>query len=364
MEVILIIAVCVSLLLTFVCALTEAALYSVPYAFVKHIAEEGSHSGRVLLGFKEDMGNPITAILVVNTLGATFGSAVVGGVAGMVFPSSILVVFALVYTMATLYLAEIVPKILGVNYAKQISRATAIPLSLAVLGLRPLIWLSQKIHRNLAPSDEEPSVSQEEVLSIAAIGTEEGILDSFEGSVISNVIGLDQVFVRDVLTPRVVVFRLSEETEIQSLKSELPKWPYSRVPLHSADNSDHLVSYVILRDVYGELISENGKKLLKEIARPLTIVPELMRVDQLLLKMFEREHVCGVVDEHGSFVGVITLEDIIEEIVGQEIVDEYDQVSDMRSLARAMRMAKMKAHRERRKETLAQYVTKREKEKH
>lgn len=361
MELLLIFAVIGSLLLIFFCALSEAALYSVPYAFVKHIADEGSHAGKVLLGFKEDMGPPIAAILVVNTIGATLGSAFVGGIAGMVFPSSILVVFALFYTFATLYLAEILPKILGVTYAKQVARGTAIPLSLCIVALKPLIWLSQKIHRKLAPADEEPSVSQEEVLSIAAIGTEEGILDSFEGSVISNVIELDQVYVRDVLTPRVVVFRLSEDTSIASLRDDIAQWSYSRVPLHSTDDSDHLTSYVIQRDVYRELVAQNGKVTLKEIGRPLTVVPELTRVDQLLLQMVEkREHMCSVVDEHGSFVGVITLEDIIEEIVGREIVDEYDQVSDMRSLARAMRIAKMKTHREKRKDTLAQLISRQE----
>ena len=129
------------------------------------------------------------------------------------------------------------------------------------------------------------------------------------------------------------------------------------MPLHLEGDSDNLHGYVIQRDVYREIVATEGKSLLKDIARPLVIVPEIMRADQLLLQMFaKKEHICGVVDEHGSFVGVITMEDIIEEIVGQEIVDEYDKVSDMRSLARVLRMAKARSYHERKKDALVKPI--------
>lgn len=352
MGILLIFAVVCALVTTFFCALTEAALYSVPYAFVKHLADQGSRSGKVLLGFKEEMSNPITAILVLNTIGAVLGSALVGAFAGEVFGGIWLGLFGVIFALTTLYFAEIAPKILGVTFCKPVSVASAIPLSLIIFSFSPLIWVTKLINRALS-SDQDTSVTEEEVLSLAAIGTEEGTLDSFEGSVISNVIELDKLLVRDILTPRVVVFRLSEETKIQSLRDELPNWSYTRVPLHVEGDSDNLHGYVIQRDVYREIVAAAGKDVLKEIARPLVIVPEVMRADQLLLQMFaKKEHICGVVDEHGSFVGVITLEDIIEEIIGQEIVDEYDKVSDMRSLARVLRMAKARAYHERKRDPL------------
>jgi CBS domain containing-hemolysin-like protein len=247
--------------------------------------------------------------------------------------------------------AEIAPKIIGVAFAKPISLWTARPLSWIIVIVSPLIWVSKKIESAFA-SSEDTSVSEEEVLSIAAIGTEEGVLDSFEGSVISNVIELDKVLVRDVLTPRVVVFRLSQDAVISTLKQDVPQWSYTRVPVYEGTDSDNLKGYVIQRDIYRELLHGGEDKKLADISRKLTIIPEVMRADQLLLKMFaEKEHICGVVDEHGSFVGIITLEDIIEEIIGQEIVDEFDAVSDMRSLARVFRMSKSRTQRESRKKT-------------
>lgn len=347
MEYLFVFAVISSLLIAFICALTEAALYAVPYAYVKHLADEGSANGKILLDFKEDMSHPITAILVLNTAGATLGASIAGAAAGKLFTEVELIVFGVLYTLATLYLAEITPKIAGVIYAREISGFMARPLRLCVVALAPLIWLSRRIHKRLESKDEEPTISHQEVLSMAQIGKEEGALDDFEGSVIHNVIGLDQVLVRDVMTPRVVVTRLPETKLVSEVEGEIAQWNYSRIPVHVEDEPDSLTGYVMQRDIFRELLRDHHSVQLKQIARKIPIVPELMRVDQLLLRMFEqREHICGVVDEHGAFVGIVTLEDLIEEIVGREIVDEYDTVSDMRGLASRLRIAKTKRLRE------------------
>lgn len=341
MEYLLALLVILAFISTFFCSFAEAALYAVPYAYVKHVAEEGSRSGKILLRFKEDMGKPIAAILILNTLANTFGASIVGAVAADVFGENGLIVFAVLFSMAILYLGEITPKIAGVAYSKQVAKLVAFPLSVLIVVFSPLIWLSKGIDRRLAPEEDEPSVSHEEVLSMAAIGREEGALDHFEGSVITNVIGLDKLLVRDVLTPRVVVFRLSEDTKIGELEADIFNWTYSRVPLYAENDPDHLNAYITQRDVFRELLRGHKEITLKQMARSLPTIPELMRVDELLLRMFEqKEHICAVVDEHGSLAGIITLEDIIEEIVGREIVDEYDTISDLRTFAKVLRMAK------------------------
>ncbi len=339
-----IVAVAVSMLVSATCSLTEAALYAVPFPFVKHRAESGSRSARVLLRFKKDVSKPITAILIFNTVANTGGAAIAGWAAASAFGEEWLAVFSVAFTLAILYCSEIFPKLVGVLYCKQVSLAMALPLSAAITLIYPVIWLTEKVTTRVKRGSGQPALSQQEFLSLAALGTQEGSLDHFEGSVIANVIGLDQTLVRDVLTPRVVVFRLREDALLRDVAGEIGNWNFSRVPLYHEDEPDFLSAYVTQRDIYRELIKGAGDKTVKEISRPLKTVPELMRADKLLLQMFEeREHICAVVDEHGGLAGIITLEDIIEEIVGREIVDEYDAVSDLRTFAKILWFTKHKS---------------------
>ena len=338
---VLILSVLVSLGVSALCSLMEAALYAVPIGHVKHLSESGSRVGAILQRFKDDVGRPISAILILNTVSHTAGAAVAGAAAAELFGNEGMVIFSLIFTLLILYLSEIVPKVVGVVYCKRVAAIMAYPLSYLVLILAPLISVSQKIAEFIKPKEGAPQVSHQEMLSMADIGTEEGSLDLLEGSVIKNVIGLDQVLVRDVLTPRVVVFRKLETTKLSEISDELPEWNFSRVPIYAEDDSDHLTGYVIQRDIYRELLQGNLDLELRELARPIHTVPELMRVDLLMLEFFEKkEHICAVVDEHGGLAGLITLEDVIEEIVGREIVDEYDTISDLRTFAKILRVAR------------------------
>jgi CBS domain containing-hemolysin-like protein len=338
---VLTLAVILTVLVSACCSLMESALYAVPLPFVRHLANSSSRSGAVLLEFKNDIGRPIAAILILNTISNTGGASIAGWAASAVLSEQALILFSICFVLTILYLSEILPKVVGVVYCKQVSRTMALPLYYLIKGLSPLIAISQGLSKRIESDAEQISVSEEELLSMTELGTEEGALDQFEGSVISNVVGLDRLLVRDVLTPRVVVFRLKEDMVVDELRDELVNWNFSRVPLYSETEPEHLSSYVIQRDIYRELLRGNTKVTLKALSRPLNVVPELMQADKLLLEMFEkREHMCAVVDEHGGLAGIITLEDIIEEIVGQEIVDEYDTVSDLRTFARIMRVVR------------------------
>jgi CBS domain containing-hemolysin-like protein len=307
--------------------MSEAALLSVSLAHARHLAEAGSRAWRIVEGFKDEMGKPIAAILILNTIANTTGPAIGGVAAEALFGEVGIISFAIVMSAGMLFIGEIIPKFVGVTYCKQLAPITALPLSWCIKIFAPLIAVTNAITKRIQPDDEKPSVSHEEVLSMAAMGAEEGTLDHLEGSIISNVIGLDKILVRDLLTPRVMVFRVPEGMPLSEVQSEIPDWNFTRVPLFSEEDPDHLTGYVRQRDVYRELLKGGLERPLKAIARPLQAVPELMRADKLLLHMLEeREHICGVVDEHGALAGVVTMEDVLEEIVGREIVDEYDVV--------------------------------------
>ncbi len=320
--------------ISFLCSLSEAALYSVPLPYVKHLEETGSRAGRILVYIKDNITKAVAAILLLNTIANTAGPAIAGALVARLWGDGAVVWYAISITVAILLFSEIIPKIVGVIYCKPVSHVMAYPLVIVVKVLQPLLWITTGITNVIEPDEEKPTISHEEVLSMAAIGTEEGALDKLEGSVISNVIGLDQMLVRDVLTPRVVVFRLQESTKLSELEKDLPDWSFTRIPIFSEDDPDHLTHYVMQLDIYRELIKGCSEKTLKEIARPLTTVPELLRADKLLIQMFENnEQICAVVDEHGGLAGIITLEDLLEEIVGREIVDEYDTIGDLRTFA-------------------------------
>jgi len=319
------ISVSVAIGVSFFCSLAEASLFAVPLPHVKHLAESGSRSGRLLLQFKEDMGQPIAAILILNTLSNTAGAAVAGASATALWGAFGLLIFSVIFTVVIMVVSEICPKVLGVTYSKQISGPLAVPISLLIVLLRPFVALSQAISRRLNANVDTPRVSEEEVLAMAALGTEEGTLDKFEGSVISNVMNLNDTLIRDVLTPRVSVFKLREKTTIGAVQNEIFFWNYTRVPLFNEKDPDHLTSYVIQRDIFRACLRGEDKKTLKELARPLHVLPELTTADKVLAHMFEhKEHICSLVDEHGALAGIVTQEDIFEEIIGHEIEDEYD----------------------------------------
>ncbi|NBW41291.1 HlyC/CorC family transporter [bacterium] len=343
----LVFAVLLTISVSAFCSVMEASLYAVPLSYVKTLEEQGVRAGKILSRFKTDIGRPITAILILNTVANTGGASLAGWAGGAVLSETGAIVFSVLFVVGILYFSEIIPKTIGVTYARQMSRVFAVPLDFLVRIMAPLISLSQFINRRLQGDDATVRVSEEEVRALATIGAEEGSLERFEGSIITNVLALDDLLVRDILTPRVVVFRLDETMRVEDVRQEIDEWNFSRVPLYQEEKPDDLHAYVTQRDIYRELLAGNNDITLSSISRPLETVPELLRVDTLLLRMFEKkEHILAVVDEHGSLAGIVTLEDIIEEIVGREIVDEYDSVSDLRTFARVLSFMKSRRRKE------------------
>lgn len=333
-------AVGLAILVSALCSLFEAILYSVPRSQIELLAKAGRPSGRILQKLKTDIHKPIIAILTLNTIANTMGAAVAGAAAAMVFGNENLGWFSALFTLAILLFSEIVPKTAGVAYSKKLAPWIALPVHWLVKLLTPIIWLCQVVTRLVSKQGKESLISAEEIQAIAILSRQSGEIDPDQEKVITNILELKNKNVRQVMTPRTVTFSLSERLTVAEARQLKTKWDrHSRVPVFDKDPDD-VVGIVLRKDVFIDTGADKEEQYLADLVRPVHFVPEAAPLNRVLLEFFERrQHLFVVVDEYGSVTGVISMEDIIEEIVGREIMDESDQARDMRELARQKRMA-------------------------
>lgn len=335
----LILAVGFAVVVSALCSVFEAVLYSVPLSRVELLAQKRPYIGNILKKLKKDIHRPITAILTLNTIANTAGAAVAGAAAAVVFGEQYLAVFFATFTVTILLFSEIIPKTLGVTYSKVLAPWIALPLHWLVKLLAPMVWLIQGITRLLGGDrDDEVLVSAKEVAAFAAISQKTGAIDAQEASVITNILELRHKRVRDAMTPRTVTFILDAGITVGEAREFEKKWNYhSRVPVYDGE-PDNIIGIVMRKDVLLSAAADRDDIKLDELMHPVHFVPESARLTRVLLDFFEmRRHLFVVVDEYGGFTGVISLEDVIEEIVGREIIDESDQIKDMRELAKQKR---------------------------
>lgn len=299
------------------------------------MARSGKRSGPTLKKLKKNIQQPITAILTLNTIANTMGAAVAGASAAVVFGEENLVWFSVFFTLTILLFSEILPKTAGVAYSKNLAAWIALPLSGLIKLMSPLIWLCQVVTYLIPKHEKEPLVSIEEIQAVAVLGRKAGEIDPQQEKVIANILKLQNKTVRQVMTPRTVVFSLSEHLTINEALQKKEKWSrHSRVPVYDK-NQDDVVGVVLSRSVLLSLAEGRQEQKLSELMQPVHFVPEAATLNKILMEFFEhRIHLFVVVDEYGSVTGVVSLEDIIEEIVGREIIDESDTTSNLREYAR------------------------------
>lgn len=337
-----IVAVSTALLVSTMCSLFEAVLLSLSAAQVELMAEAHPAKAEVMKGFKENIEQPITAILTLNTLSHTIGASVAGAAAVALFGQHGLLWFSLGFTVVILLFTEVLPKTVGVTYSRQLGPHIVLPLQLMILILKPLIWLAQRITRMVPASRQPQHVSAEEVKTIASLSRKSGEIEADQEKVIANILQLGDKTVRQVMTPRTVTFTASQSLTIKEASRMEGKWRmHSRVPVYDGE-ADNVVGIVLSQDVLmAAAVGQNSLKL-SQIMRPVHFVPETAPLDRIFIDFFERsQHLFVVVDEYGSVTGVISMEDILEEIIGREIVDESDKTRNMRELAR---LRKKKLH--------------------
>ena len=331
----LILATGSAIIISAFCSIIEAVLYSVPQSQVEVMASSGKKSGLILKKLKKNIQQPITAILTLNTIANTMGAAVAGASAAVVFGEENLVWFSVFFTLIILLFSEILPKTAGVAYARILATWIAIPLNGLVKIMSPLIWLCQAVTHLIPRQEKEALVSIEEIQAVAVLGRKSGEIEPQQEKVIANILKLQDKTVRQVMTPRTVVFSLSEHLTISEALKQKEQWSrHSRVPVFDKDQDD-VVGVVLSRNVLLSLSEGNKQQKLSELMQPVHFVPEAAPLNRILIEFFEhRIHLFVVVDEYGGVTGVISLEDIIEEIVGREIIDESDKAGNLREYAR------------------------------
>ena len=320
------------------CSLFEAVLYSVPAAQIDALERQGRRSGRLLRRLRAEVDRPIAAILSLNTLANTGGAALAGALADHVFGSAWIGYFSAAFTLAILFLAEIIPKTTGVLFARQLAGPVAYPLQALVVLFAPVIWLSRRSTSLLvAAAPAHDSVSDEDLLLMVRRGLRSGDFEEQEAHVIRNVLSLETKTAKQIMTPRTVLFTLDARTGLKTAAHDPQLLRHSRVPVYG-DGPDDIVGIIHRNDILTAAAKDEFDTTLDELMHPVHFVVETAKLDQLLRTFLERrQHLVVVTDEFGSVSGIVTLEDVLEEILGREIVDESDHVADLRAHARQQR---------------------------
>ncbi|MDG4476838.1 hemolysin family protein [Thiovibrio frasassiensis] len=330
------------IIISALCSLCEAALYSLTISHIEITGQGHKRIGRILMGLKKDIHRPITAILTMNTIANTAGATIVGVAAAGVFGAHNVVWFSVVFTVAILLFSEILPKTIGVSYCRELALWIAYPLRWMVKLMTPFILVIQAITRLLPAKDDGLLVSAQEIQALARQSHKSGEISLQERRVITNILDLKAKNVRQIMTPLTVTFMLEANlTVTEAMQSNEMLNMHSRIPIYEK-NRDEVVGIILRKDLFSWATQGAGEKTLREFMQPVHFVPETGRLTTVMLEFFEHhKHLFMVVDEYGSVTGVVSLEDIIEEIVGREIIDESDLATDMRELAKRKRLSFM-----------------------
>ena len=333
----LIVAVSCAIIISAWCSLVESVLYSVPQRHVETLFQEGRQAGKIFKELRGDIERPITAILSLNTVAHTAGAAVAGAAATVVFGHQWLGYFSFFFTLAILLFSEVIPKKAGVVYARDLVPFVALPLKGLVKLMAPAVWLFGHITGFIGRNKREDAVSSEELKTMARLSLQSGGIEQYQESVIDNILTLETVTVKDVMTPRTVVFSLSEYLTLEEASKEVTRWEHSRFPVYDKDTED-IVGIVLTKELFIALAKGPKDTPLTDLMMPVHFVVETAKLNNVLMEFMEwRQKLSVVIDEYGGLSGIITLEDILEEILGREIIDESDQVMDKRKLARERR---------------------------
>ncbi|NND11868.1 MAG: HlyC/CorC family transporter [Flavobacteriaceae bacterium] len=329
----------ISIFFSFLCSILEAVLLSVTPTFINVKLNEGKGYAKDLKSLKSDVDRPLIAILTLNTIAHTVGAILVGVQAEKVFgngDNSIFIVSA-VMTILILVLSEIIPKTIGATYWKALANFTSKSLKVLIFPLKytGLLWLMQLTTRLIGGDGHHGSVlSREDFHAMTDIAHEKGVFEESESKVIKNLLTFKDVMAKDIMTPRTVMKMEDENMTVEEFFAANQNLRFSRIPIFS-DSIDNITGLVLKDEVYKEMANENGNKKLADVKRDIIIVNRNLPIPQLFEQLVaNRNHMALVVDEYGSVSGLVTMEDVIETLLGLEIMDESDNVADLQLLAR------------------------------
>jgi CBS domain containing-hemolysin-like protein len=339
MYTLLIVFALTAILFSFLCSLWESALLSITPSYAQLQEQEGTAIGAQLNAFKTNVDRPLSAILTLNTIAHTVGAIGVGEQATQIWAESnpliTGVLVPVVMTLAILILSEIIPKTLGANYWKELVPFTVRCLSFLVKILSPLIWLSELMTRALRKEKSGSLFSRKEFLAMTEAGAKEGVFERHESDFIRNLLRFDKIKAEDVMTPRTVSKTAMASMTLQEFHDHSESPRFTRIPIYSDQNPDDFVGYVRKDEVLHNIAEGKGSQTLESIKRDISLIQDNFPITDLLNHFLEkREHIALVVNEYGGMCGIVTLEDVIETMLGMEIVDELDAAEDMQVLAR------------------------------
>lgn len=328
----LVVYIALAIGVSFLCSIMEAVLLSVTPAYIGALEADKPQLASRWRELKDDVDRPLAAILTLNTVAHTFGAAGAGSEAAAVFGSGAIGVFSAVLTLGILLLSEIIPKTLGAVYWRGLASPVARMLKPLIMALIPFVWMSQWFAKLLTRGEKKSDVSREELAALADIGAEDGVFGDREARLFKSLLRFESLDVSSVMTPRTVLVAFPEDATVDDLVEA--KRPFSRYPVYSEDRDD-ITGYVLLSDALTSVADDVHDKPLSELRREMFGVSQ----NQPLLDVFERlvdgrEHIALVVDEYGGTAGIVTMEDVIETLLGLEITDETDAAEDMQALAR------------------------------
>ena len=323
-----------ALSVSFLCSVLEAVLLSTPVSFITMKEQEGAKNAPLMKRLKQDIDKPISAILSLNTIAHTVGSAGVGAEAVKVFGEVYFGVISAVLTIMILVFSEIIPKTIGSYYWRQLAMPSATVIRGMIIISYPLVWLSEWITKLVASKKQPLLVSREEVSAMVSVGTQEGVFDNSESQMIQSLFKLSSKTLYEIMTPRTVAITASANMKLKEFYDNQMHRIYSRIPVYD-ENPNFITGFVLKQTVLEELAEDKFNKQLKDIRRPILSYNEDKLVSEVWEEMLlKKEHIAQVQDEYGCFLGIVTMEDIIETIIGREIVDESDTIVDMQAYAR------------------------------
>lgn len=343
----LIFYISLSLVVSFICSISEATLLTMTPSYIDTLKENDPKTATLLEDVKiHNIEKSISSILTLNTVAHTLGSLGAGAQATIVFGDVWFGVFSAVMTIVILIGTEIIPKTLGTTYW----RTFALPVAYYVKGINvllfPVVWLAEKISRLLTKGNTENSFNRHEFIALANQGQNSGQMSELETRIIKNSLALSMINVEDIVTPRSVVMAFDEEMTVGDVFAVYPKLPFSRFPIFSED-LDNATGFVLKSDLLIAKANQEVHKPIKHFRREMTFVFAKMKLFDLLdLMLKQRIHIALAVGEFGEVKGIVSLEDVLEALLGLEIVDEIDRVDDMQALARQLmdkRMARLGA---------------------
>ena len=330
----------ISIGFSFLCSILEAVLLSITPTFITVKKNEGKAYADTLKKLKDDVNKPLISILTVNTIAHTVGAILVGVQAEKTFGSgnnSVGIVSAIM-TFLILVLSEIIPKSIGATYWKQLANFSSKAINILMFPLKytGILWVLELTTKLVGKNLHDTNVSREDFHAMAEIAQEEGVFQESESTVIKNLIDFKKVLVKDIMTPRTVMKIASNETTIQNFYDKNPKLKYSRIPIYQ-DSTDDIRGYFLKDELLDSIIKGKGGDTLETLQREIVVTNRDEPIPDVLQKLIDKhEHIALVVDEFGSVSGLVTQEDIIETLLGLEIVDESDGHENLQLLARKM----------------------------